>query len=173
MRRKLGVSYAEILVAIAIFSVGVVPLLFSLNSSFEATVYNEKFTQSMEYNRQIMEEIGSYLPTKVNNYSDLDKLYDDIKKICIKRSEKNATPKGIYKRPDWDGSSFIFVKNKMIDSSLYRVVKVGSMKKETDEDTGKKSGVFDVTVESYLSRNEELISRNVMRITLADERVNN
>lgn len=167
MRKKLGTSYTEVLIAISIFLVGVIPLLASLNSSFEATIYNKNFTKALEYNRQLMEEISSYLPTEVSGYDDLEDIYDDIEDICTARIETD----GIYKMPDWDGTDFDFdkdsdsdgVKDKLVDDSMYRTVDVGSFTEGTDES-------FDVTVTSYLTRNNEYIAKSILKINLEDDR---
>ncbi|WP_319204107.1 hypothetical protein [uncultured Ilyobacter sp.] len=168
MRKKLGTSYTEVLIAISIFLVGVIPLLASLNSSFEATIYNKNFTKALEYNRQLMEEISSYLPIEVSGYDDLEDIYDEIEEMCEARSESSA--KGIYKIPDWDGSDFDFdkdsdsdgIKDKLVDDSMYRTVEVGSFTEGTDES-------FDVTVTSYLTRNNEYIAKSILKINLVDE----
>ena len=165
MRKKLGTSYTEVLIAISIFLVGVIPLLASLNSSFESTIYNKNFTKALEYNRQLMEEISSYLPTEVSGYDDLEDIYDEIKKICEDRSESSA--KGIYKMPNWDGSDFDFdedsdsdgVKDKLVDDSMYRIVEVESLSSDS----------FDVTVTSYLTRNDEYLAKSILKMNLVDK----
>jgi hypothetical protein len=162
MRKKLGTSYTEVLIAISIFLVGVIPLLASLNSSFEATIYNKKFTKALEYNRQLMEEISSYLPTEVSGYVDLGTIYDEIEDICRERSESKSETKGIYKMPDWDGSTFTFSNDKLVDDSMYRTVEVGDFDEDTDDS-------FDVTVTSYLTRNDEYLAKSILKINLVDE----
>ena len=167
MRKKLGTSYTEVLIAISIFLVGVIPLLASLNSSFEATIYNRNFTKALEYNRQLMEEMSSYLPTEVSGYDDLDEIYDEIEEICTARSETD----GIYKMPDWDGTDFDFdedsdsdgVKDKLVDDNMYRTIEVGNFDEDTDES-------FSVTVKCYLTRNNEYLAKNIMTINLEDDR---
>jgi len=162
MRKKLGTSYTEVLIAISIFLVGVIPLLASLNSSFEATIYNRNFTKALEYNRQLMEEISSYLPTEVSGYDDLGTIYDEIEDICGERSESKSETKGIYTMPDWDDSDFDFAESKLVDDSIYRTVEVGSFTEGTDES-------FDVTVTSYLTRNNEYLAKSILKINLVDE----
>ncbi|WP_319369863.1 hypothetical protein [uncultured Ilyobacter sp.] len=166
MRKKLGTSYTEVLIAISIFLVGVIPLLASLNSSFEATIYNRNVTKALEYNRQLMEEMSSYLPTEVSGYDDLEEIYDEIEEICAARSEEE----GIYKIPDWDGSDFDFdedsdsdgVKDKIVDDSMYRTVEVGDFDEDTDDS-------FDVTVTSHLRRNDEYLAKSILKINLVDK----
>ncbi|WP_321329477.1 hypothetical protein [uncultured Ilyobacter sp.] len=157
MRKKLGTSYTEVLIAISIFLVGVIPLLASLNSSFEATIYNKNFTKALEYNRQLMEEISSYLPIEVSGYDDLEDIYGEIEEMCEARSESSA--KGIYKIPDWDGSYFNFDEDKLVDDSIYRTVEVGSFDEGSDDS-------FDVTVTSYLTRNDEYLAKSILKINL-------
>ncbi len=157
MRKKLGTSYTEVLIAISIFLVGVIPLLASLNSSFEATIYNRNFTKALEYNRQLMEEMSSYLPTEVSGYDDLDEIYDEIEEICTARRETD----GIYKMPDWDGTDFDFDEDKLVDDSIYRIVEVGDFDEDTDDR-------FNVTVTSYLTRNDEYLAQSVLKINLVD-----
>ncbi|WP_320045751.1 hypothetical protein [uncultured Ilyobacter sp.] len=168
MRKKLGTSYTEVLIAISIFLVGVIPLLASLNSSFEATIYNKNFTKALEYNRQLMEEISSYLPTEVSGYDDLDEIYDEIEEMYVARSESSAN--GIYKMPDWDGSDFDFdedsdsdgIKDKLVDERMYRTVDVGTFNEGTDDS-------FDITITSYLTRNDEYLAQSILKINLVDE----
>ena len=157
MRKKLGTSYTEVLIAISIFLVGVIPLLASLNSSFEATIYNRNFTKALEYNRQLMEEMSSYLPTEVSGYDDLDEIYDEIEEIFTARRETD----GIYKMPDWDGTDFDFDEDKLVDDSIYRIVEVGDFDEDTDDR-------FNVTVTSYLTRNDEYLAQSVLKINLVD-----
>lgn len=154
MRKKRGTSYTEVLIAISIFLVGVIPLLASLNSSFEATIYNRNFTKALEYNRQLMEEISSYLPIKVSGYDDPNAIYDDIEAIFVARSETD----GIYEMPDWDGSDFDFEEDKLVDDSMYRIVSVDSLSSDS----------FDVNITSYLTRNGEYLAQSVLKINLVD-----
>jgi len=156
MRKKLGTSYTEVLIAISIFLVGVIPLLASLNSSFEATIYNKNFTKALEYNRQLMEEISSYLPTKVSGYDNLDAIYSEIATIYTARSETD----GIYTMPDWDDSDFDFAESKLVDDSIYRTVEV---------DESLSSGSFNVEITSYLTRNDEYLAKSILKINLVDE----
>lgn len=129
--KKRGVTYTEILVAITIFSLGVVPLMLSLNSSFEATVFNRDYTKALEYNAQLIEEISAMMPTRVakdsgdlDAYTDLGELYTDVTSMLEERDEENAGTKGIYQLVEWNTSvnRFQFVSDKLLDQSFYRKI---------------------------------------------------
>ncbi len=129
--KKRGVTYTEILVAIAIFSLGIIPLMLSLNSSFEATVFNRDYTKALEYNAQLIEEISAMMPTRVakdsgnlDAYTDLGELYKDVASMLEERDEENAGTKGIYQLVEWnpDISKFQFVGDKLLDQSFYRKI---------------------------------------------------
>jgi len=129
--KKRGVTYTEILVAITIFSLGVVPLMLSLNSSFEATVFNRDYTKALEYNAQLIEEISAMMPTRVakdsgnlDAYTDLEELYTDVTSMLEERDEESASTKGIYQLAEWDTgvNKFQFVGDKVIDRNFYRKI---------------------------------------------------
>lgn len=129
--KKRGVTYTEILVAIAIFSLGIIPLMLSLNSSFEATVFNRDYTKALEYNAQLIEEISAMMPTRVakdsgnlDAYTDLGELYKDVASMLEERDEENADTKGIYQLVEWnlDVNKFQFADDKLLDRSFYRKI---------------------------------------------------
>ena len=129
--KKKGVTYTEILVAITIFSLGVIPLVLSLNTSFEATVFNRDYTKALEYNAQLMEEISTMMPTRVakdsgnlDAYTDLGELYTDVTLMLEERDEENAGTKGVYQLAEWDTTSnkFQFVSDEAVDRSFYRKI---------------------------------------------------
>lgn len=138
-RKRKGVSYIEILVAIGIFSVAIVPLSLSLNNALKTTTHNRDYLGSLEYNAQLVEEIATLMPTKVdtnlykdeNGSLDIEMLESDISEIILARSESNASVKGVYNTVNWNGSSFDF-SGTPIDRSVYRTIQVGEMVNNSD-----------------------------------------
>lgn len=175
--KKRGVTYTEILVAITIFSLGIVPLMLSLNSAFEATVFNRDYTKALEYNAQLMEEISAMMPTKVpqsnessKGYKDLDELAEDVRGMVVKRSEKSIDTEGIYSVVQWNGSGFNFSSSKLIDSRMYREIKVEGIRGDSDEGKLK----MDIEIDTYKiigdkTIEDDLITRSYMTIHFEGE----
>jgi hypothetical protein len=63
--------------------------------------------------------------------------------------------------PDWDGTDFDFDEDKLVDDSIYRIVEVGDFDEDTDDR-------FNVTVTSYITRNDEYLAQSVLKINLVD-----
>lgn len=165
--KKRGVSYIEILVAVAIFSVGIVPLMLSLGHSFEASVYNRDYTRAMEYNLQLMEELGTILPTKLglSKYSGIQgtgSLEEDVTSLVEARSEDVPSQRGIYKVVDWKDGSFDFTNGDIEGHNMYRkiIVREGIGNDETG------MVVMPVDIEVRYVNTDEIIVESSMLINL-------
>lgn len=178
--KKRGVTYTEILVAITIFSLGIVPLMLSLNSSFEATVFNRNYTKALEYNAQLIEEISAMMPTKVgiNQYSPAgtsssrEVLYSEVKGMLEKRSEDSTNTnnkKGIYRLVKWNEQSqrFDFASynyQEGVDKSLYRVIEVSDLKGDPEDEVRE----FDVLIRCYNANDKEDFVEDKLVINLRE-----
>ncbi len=181
--KKRGVTYTEILVAITIFSLGIVPLMLSLNSSFEATVFNRNYTKALEYNAQLIEEISAMMPTKlgIDQYSPTgtrssrEVLYSEIKGMLEKRSEDSTNTnnkKGIYHLVKWDEQSqrFDFASynyQEGVDKSLYRVIEVSDLKGDPEDEVRE----FDVLIRCYNASDNEDFVEDKLVINLREREV--
>ncbi|GLI57465.1 hypothetical protein PM10SUCC1_29790 [Propionigenium maris DSM 9537] len=178
--KKRGVTYTEILVAITIFSLGIVPLMLSLNSSFEATVFNRDYTKALEYNAQLIEEISAMMPTKVgiDQYSSAgtsssrEVLYSEVKDMLEKRSENSTntnSKKGIYHLVKWNDESQRFDFSQYnyqedVDKSLYRIVEVGDLNGNPEDEVRE----FDVFIRCYNANDNEDFVEDKMVINLKE-----
>lgn len=170
--KKKGITLTEILVAVTIFSLGIVPLMLSLNSSFKATVFNRDYTKAMEYNAQLIEEIAAMMPTKVSeeDYGDLEELKKQVERVVEARSENNATKKGIYPVLEGSGSnnSFNFkfdeIPSTKVDHKFYRVVKVVDEKISAAEE--EESITLNMRIDNLYTKDNKLVARSNFAIKL-------
>ncbi len=178
--KKRGVTYTEILVAITIFSLGIVPLMLSLNSSFEATVFNRDYTKALEYNAQLIEEISAMMPTKlgIDQYSPTgtsssrEVLYSEVKGMLKKRSEDSTNTnnkKGIYHLVKWDEQSqgFDFASynyQEGVDKSLYRMIEVSDLKGDPEDEVRE----FDVLIRCYNASDDKDFVEDKLVINLRE-----
>ncbi len=166
--KKKGVSYVEVMVAVVIFSMGIIPLMLSLNHSYEVTVFNRDYTQALEYNEQLISEIGALLPTEIgeSNYNSkligTNSLEEDVRDLLKDRSEDNPNKRGIYKEVHWTGSSFEFTSNKVATYKMYRRIVVGTA--VGNNDLGEV--IIPVEIESYRTNSDELIAATNFTIKL-------
>ena len=181
MKRR-GVSYTEILVAITIFSLGVVPLMLSLGNSFEATAFNSHHTRALEYNVQLIEEISATLPTKVGvaQYpsseeggtvkTSLEVLHEEIKGMLEKRSESSqntSNQRGIYHLAEWDNENENFDfsgydYDTQVDKRFYRTVEVGDLEGSPGDEIRR----FEILVRCFNQRTDDEIARDTLVVNL-------
>ncbi len=165
--KKRGVTYTEILVAITIFSLGVVPMLLSLGDSFEKTVYNRSYTKALEYNRQLFEEIKTSLPRRLSD--EEPEVYRDRIVTTLKSRDESQQKKSYFKAKLDDGT-YQFDGNDTMDSSIYRRIEVGVPEDNTyDENNVVIGWRIPVGIEARISSTGELIIKTNFNIYLEKE----
>lgn len=177
MKRK-GISYIEILIALSVFSIGIIPVFFSLNNAFNNAVLNRDYSIGLEHNMQLIEEISGMLPTEVgkdsSRYDNLSQMEEDIRKLISARDENSSRvsgqsyPRGIYDKVEWTGERFDFNSAAIIDSSMYREIYIGS-----STYIGEKEVLLPVTIEiHHISKSQTdkayIVSNDIV-ISLIDE----
>ena len=176
--KKKGISYIEILIALSVFSIGIIPVFFSLNNAFNNAVLNRDYSIGLEHNIQLIEEISGMLPTEVgkgsSRYDSLSEMEVDIRKLISGRDENSTRvsgqsyPKGIYHNLEWTGEKFVFNSGDITDSSMYREIHIGD-----SISIGEKEVLLPVTIEIHHTnesqRDRSYIASNDIVITLIDE----
>lgn len=165
--KKRGVTYTEILVAITIFSLGIVPMLLSLGDSFEKTIYNRSYTKALEYNRQLFEEIKTSLPRRL---ADEDpEVYRDRLATTL-RGRDESKEKKAYSKVGLVDEVYQFERSSIVDFSIYRRVQVGSPQENTyDENNVAIGWKIPVEIEARVSSTDEQIIKTHFNIFLEKE----